>query len=103
MVGSDDLKRMNEGGDVVGGDDFVVVIGWQFWFLVLLLCCYAFMVLFFELLFLTFFLGSVGRAQRNRRRSTKERMCTQKTLLCWVFATIFLGGACLPLKIVICF
>jgi hypothetical protein len=32
---------------MVGSDDFVVVC---FCFLVLLLCCYGFMVLFFELL-----------------------------------------------------
>ena len=44
------LWKHEWGGDVVGGDDFVVV-GWLFWFLVLWLCCYGFIVLFFELLF----------------------------------------------------
>ena len=47
--GSDDFVK-NEWGDWwVGSDDFVVVC---FCFLVLLLCCYGFMVLFFELLWI---------------------------------------------------
>ena len=44
------LWKHEWGGDVVGGDDFVVV-GWLFWFLVLWLCCHGFIVLFLELLF----------------------------------------------------